>query len=117
LGQKHVPGFGEEESAMKMRSLRWNLVVWHPSAGPADPFGAPSFTRVAWAIRTRWQPIFLVAGALLMVIGLMLLHNTMVFIAGVLMVGTSSGAPGPHSPTAAMVRTWEWLYKGHAEQR
>ena len=102
---------------MKMQSLRWNLVVWHPSAGPADPFGAPGLTRMAWAVRTRWRPIFLGVGALLIVIGLMLLHSTIAFIAGVLMVGSSGGAPGPHSPTAAMVRTWEWLYKGHSDHR
>jgi hypothetical protein len=100
---------------MKMRSLGWNLVVWHPSAGPADPFGAPGLTHIAWAIRTRWQPIFLVTGALLMVIGLMLLHSPVAFIVGMLMVGSSAGAPGPYSPTAAMVRTWQWLYKGHAD--
>ena len=103
---------------MKMRSLRWNLVVWHPSAGPADPYGAPGFTHIAWEVRARWRPIFLVVGALLMVIGLMLLHSTVAFIAGVLMVGLSAGgAAGPHSPTAAMVRTWEWLYKGRADHR
>jgi hypothetical protein len=102
---------------MKMRSLGWNLVVWHPSAGPADPFGAPGFTHIVWAVRARWQPIFLVVGALLMVTGLMLLHSTVAFIAGVLMVGSSGGVPGPHSPTAAMVRTWERLYKDHAGHR
>lgn len=103
---------------MKMRSLRWNLVVWHPSAGPADPYGAPRFTHIAWEVRARWQAISVVVGALLMVIGLMLLHSTVAFIAGVLMVGSSVGGwAGPHSSTAAMVRTWEWLYKGRADHR
>jgi uncharacterized membrane protein len=103
---------------MNMRSLHWNLVVWHPSAGPADPSGAPAFTHIAWEIRTRWRPIFLVVGALLMVIGLMLLPSTVAFIAGVLMVGLSVGGwAEPHSPTAAMVRTWKWLDKGRADHR
>jgi hypothetical protein len=72
---------------------------------------------MAWAVRSRWQPLFLVTGALLMVIGLTLLHSTIAFIAGLLMVGSSAGAPGPHSPTAAMVRTWEWLYRGRTDHR
>ena len=103
---------------MKMRSLRWNLVVWHPSAGPADPYGAPGLTHIAWEVRARWRPIFVVVGVLLIVSGLMLLHSTVAFIAGVLLVGSSVGGwAGPHSPTAAMVRTWEWLSKGRADHR
>jgi hypothetical protein len=103
---------------MKMRSLRWNLVAWNPSAGPADPYGAPGFTHIAWEIRALRRPIFVVVGLLLMVIGLMLLHSTIAFMAGVLMVGSSAGGwPGPHSPTAAMIRTWESLYKGRADHR
>ena len=54
---------------MKARSLLWNLAVWKPSAGPADPFGAPRFTHLAWAVRARWRPIFLATGALIMVAG------------------------------------------------
>jgi len=57
---------------MDMRSLRWNLVMWNPSVGPADPYGAPRLTRIAWALRTRWRPIYLVTGALLVVIGVVL---------------------------------------------
>jgi hypothetical protein len=107
-----LPGRG---AVMQMRSLRWNLVVWNPSAGPADPYGAPGFAYIAWGARARWQPIFVVVGLLLMVIGLMLLHSTIAFIAGVLMVGSSVGGwPGPHSFAAAMVRTWEWLDQDRA---
>ncbi len=103
---------------MRMRSLRWNLLVWHPSAGPADPYGAPGFTHIAWEVRARWRPIFLVVGALLIVTGLMLLHSTVAFIAGVLMVGSSvGGVAGPHSPTAATVRGWERLYKDRADHQ
>ena len=103
---------------MKMRSLLWNLMVWHPSAGPADPYGAPALTHIAWEVRARWKPIFLIVGVLLMVTGLMVLYSTVAFIAGVLLVGSSVGGwPGPHSPTAAMVRTWERQYKGRADHR
>lgn len=101
-----------------MRPLRWNLVVWHPSAGPADPYGAPGFTHIAWEVRARWRPIFVVVGALLMVIGLMLLGSTVVFMAGVLLVGSAvSGWAAPHSPTAATVRTWQRLDKGRGDLR
>jgi hypothetical protein len=103
---------------MKIRSLYWNMVVWNPSIGPADPSGAPGFTHIVWEVRVRWRPVFVVVGLLLMVIGLMQLHSTVAFIAGVLMVGSSVGGwPEPHSPAAAMVRTWERLYKGRADHR
>jgi hypothetical protein len=94
-----------------MRALRWNLLVWNPSAGPADPYGAPGFTHIAWAVRARWRPIFFITGAVLMVTSLMLLHSTVAFIAGLLLVAASAPAAGPHNPDTAMVRTWEWLYK------
>ena len=90
---------------MRIRSLRWNLVVWKPSAGPADPFGAPRFTHVAWAIRARWRLIFLATGALLLVLGLML-PSTIAFIAGMLVLGLSVPDARPYSHTAAMVRAW-----------
>jgi hypothetical protein len=109
--------FQEGGTLMKMRALCWNLVVWNPSAGPADPYGAPGFTHIAWAVRTRWRSIFLITGALLMVAGLMLLHSAIGFIVGVLLVAASAPAAGPHNSTTAMVRTWEWLHKGQATQR
>ena len=96
---------------MRIRSLCWNLLVWNPSAGPADPYGAPGFTHIAWAVRTRWRPICLIAGALLMVTSLMLLHSTVAFIAGLLLVAASAPGAGLHNPDTAMVRTWEWLDK------
>jgi hypothetical protein len=96
---------------MKMRSLRWNLVVWTPSAGPADPFGAPRFTRMAWAVRARWRPIFLATGVLLMVLGLML-PSAVAFVAGILVVGLSAPDTGPHSLATAMVRAWTPPHKG-----
>ena len=90
---------------MRIRSLRWNLVVWKPSAGPADPFGAPRFTHMAWAVRARWRPVSLIAGALLMFLGLML-PSTIAFIAGMLVLGLSAQDARSHTHTAAMVRAW-----------
>jgi len=103
---------------MKMRALRWNLVAWYPSSGPADPFGAPRLMHIAWRVRARSPLIFLAVGAVLMVVGLAPLHSTAAFIAGLVLVGSSAGgAQGPRSPTTAMVRTWEWLRKGRADHR
>jgi hypothetical protein len=101
---------------MKMRSLRWNLVVWKPSAGPADPFGAPGFTHVAWAVRVRWRPIFLVTGALLIVAALVL-PSAVAFVAGMLVLGLSAPDALPWTPTTAMVRMWGSLHKGQADHR
>jgi len=103
-------------AAMRMRSLRWNLVVWKPYTGPADPFGAPRLARFAWTVRTRRRPIFLVTGALLMITGL-LLPSAVAFVAGMLAVGLStSGAPlGSH--TAAMVHGWGRPRQGQAGRR
>ena len=101
---------------MHMRSLRWNLVVWKPSAGPADPYGAPRLAYLAWAARARWRPICLGTGALLMAGGLML-GSTVAFIAGLVAVGSSVPDTRLPSVTAARVRTWAWLDKTRAERR
>jgi hypothetical protein len=99
---------------MEIRSLRWNLVAWNPSAGPADPYGAPRFARLAWAVRGHWRPIGLITGGFLMLIGLVL-PSPVVFIAGMLAVGSSAPDARLHSATAARVRTWAWLDKGLAD--
>ena len=101
---------------MKIRSLRWNLIVWKPSAGPADPFGAPRFTHMAWAIRARWRPVSLIAGALLMVLGLML-PSTIAFVAGMLVVGLSAPDARTRSHTAAMIRAWTPAHKARNDHR
>ena len=101
---------------MRMRPRRRNLVVRSSSVGPADRYIAPRPTRIArprpirwliWIVSTHRQPVFLVTGALLMVIW-MLLPSTMVFVPGMLLVGLgapgTSPLPGRLSPTAAMVR-------------
>jgi hypothetical protein len=101
---------------MRMRSLRWNLVAWQPSAGPADPFGAPRLAHFAWAIRTRWRPIFLVTGALLMLAGLVL-PSAVVFVAGMLVLGSSTSGARMGSHTAAMVHGWERPHQGQGGRR
>jgi hypothetical protein len=101
---------------MRMRSLRWNLMMWEPSAGPADPFGAPRLAHFAWTVRTRRRPIFLVTGALLMIAGL-LLPSAVAFVAGMLLVGLSTSGTLLGSHTAAMVHGWERPRQGQAERR
>ena len=101
---------------MQMQSLRWNLVVWSPSAGPADPCGAPRFAYLIWAVRSRWRPICLVTGGLLMVTGL-LLPSAVAFVAGMLTVGSSVPDAQLRSATAARVHTWAWLDKCRADHR
>jgi len=98
---------------MGTRSHRWDQVAWQPAAGPADGFGAPRFTRIARTVRARWHPIFLVAGLLLVVLG-MALPSAVAFVAGILVVGSSVPDARPHSLTTAMVRGWQWLHESRA---
>jgi hypothetical protein len=72
-----------------MWSHRWNL-----AAG-----------RLARTVRTRWRPIFLVTGALLMVVGVVL-PGTMAFVPGIVVLGLSAPDAPPLTPTTAMVRGW-----------
>jgi hypothetical protein len=103
---------------MRVRSRRRKLVVWKQSVRPADRDSAPKFTRSArprlirwlvWTVRTHWRPIFLVTGALLIVLWMML-PSTMAFVPGLLVLGLSApdarSEVGLSSPTTAMVRMW-----------
>jgi len=117
---------------MRMRSPRRNSVVWR-SAGPAERYSALSLThisrprRIRWwlhggmvlsvigmrkvsrTVRTRWRPIFLVTGGLLLGSGV-LLPSTIAFVSGMLVLGLSApdarARVGLLSPTTAMVRGW-----------
>jgi hypothetical protein len=53
---------------MRLRVHRRSLVVWSPSAGSTERYGAPRLTRLA---RTRRIHRWIRTGALLMIIGLM----------------------------------------------
>jgi len=71
---------------MRLRVHRRNLVVWGPSVGSADRYGAPRLTRTR-RIR-RW----IRTGALLMIIGLMgLAHAARPRWRPLLAVGTLTG--------------------------
>ena len=52
---------------MRLRAHRRNLVVWSPSVGSADRYGAPRLARLARTRRIHW---WIRTGALLMIIGL-----------------------------------------------
>ena len=53
---------------MRLRAHRRNLVVWSPSVGSADKYGASRLARLARARRIHW---WIRTGALLMIIGVM----------------------------------------------
>lgn len=110
------------EAVMRMRSGRRNLVAWKQSVAPADRYSASRFTRIAqpkpirrvvrwlaWTLQTHWRPIFLVTGALLIVMW-MALPSTMAFVPGMLVLGLavpdSRSDTGLFTPTTAMVRAW-----------
>ena len=93
---------GESRPARPVRSrrLRW----WLRTGALLSVIG---IRRLA---RTRWQPIFLVTGALVFVIGLML-HSSVAFVSGMLIMGSAVSDTAPPSPIAARVHTWMWLHK------
>ena len=94
---------------VRPRRIRW----WLRTGALLSVIGMRLFARTA---RTRWQPIFLVLGALVLVIGLML-RSSVAFVLGMVVVGSAASDIGSHSPTAATVRTWMWLHKSRADNR
>lgn len=71
------------------------------------------FTRIARTARARRRLIFLVIGALLLIIGIALRSIT-AFISGMLVMGSFAFDAQQGSPTGAHVRTWQWLHKNRA---
>ncbi len=73
------------------------------------------FTRIARTVRTRQRLIFLVIGALLLIIG-MALRSTIAFISGMLVMGSFAFDAQQGVPTSAHVRMWQWLHKNQADR-
>ena len=74
---------------------------------------SPEFTRIARTARARRRLIFLVIGALLLIIGVAL-RSTIAFISGMLVMGAFAFDAQPGSPTSAQVRMWQSLHKNRA---
>lgn len=84
-----------------------------PPASPPNRRPAPQLTLIAQLVWPRRRLIFLIAGLLLLVGG-MLLASVVAFISGLLVVGLSAPRELPDSPESAMVRMWQWLDRGQA---
>ena len=102
---------GKPQATRLLRSgrIRW----WLRTGALLSVIGIRRFARTA---RTRWQPVFLVIGALVLVIGLML-RSSVALVLGMLVMGSAVSDRGSHSPLAATVRTWMWLQKSRADNR
>lgn len=119
---------------MRMRSHRRSLMVWPPSGGArTDGYGRLVFTRLArprqirWWFRTgallavigvtrlarimraHWRSMFLVAGALLVIIGIAL-SSAGALVPGllVLLVGLAGGAGRSHCRAADQMTGAHW---------
>ena len=116
---------------MRRRSHRGNLLLSNPAGQPGAPrhvrpgrirrwlstgallsvIGIRRFARTA---HTRWQPVFLVTGALVLIIGVML-RSSVALVLGMLVMGSAAPDVGSRGPAAATVRTWMWLQKNRAD--
>lgn len=118
---------------MKVRSHRRSLMIWSPSGGPADRYGVPTVTRLArprrirwWFragallavigitrlarnMRARWRSVFLVTGAALVIVGVMLPSGG-AFVSGllVLLVAVLRGAEPSHCRSADQMTGAHW---------
>jgi hypothetical protein len=118
---------------MRMRSHRRSLMTWTPPGGQTNGYGVPALTglarptpirwwfrtgallaviaitRLARTIRARWGSMFLVAGALLVIIGVTL-YSAGAFVPGllVLLVGLARGAGRSHCRPADQMTGAHW---------
>jgi hypothetical protein len=92
------------------------LVMREPSANPGNRYEALWFTRTARTVLTRWRSVFMVTGALLIALGVLgVMPIAVAVVSGMLVLALSAPSAMPSTPTTAMVRTWEWLYKDQAD--
>jgi thiamine transporter ThiT len=73
------------------------------------------FARIARMVRTRQRLVFLVIGALLLIIGVTL-RSTIAVISGMLIMGSFAFDAQPGTSTSAHVRMWQWLHKNQADR-
>ena len=118
---------------MRARSHRRNLMIWTPSGGRTDRYDVPAFTRpvrprpIRWWFRTgalltvigivrlarttraRWRSVFLVTGAALVVVGVVLPSGA-AFVPGlvVLLIALLKGAERSHCRAAAQMTGVHW---------
>lgn len=118
---------------MRMRSHRKSMMAWSPSGGRAGRCGAPAsirlarprpirwwfrtgallgvigITRLARGMRARWRSVFLVTGAALLVVGVMLPTGA-AFVPGmlVLLLALLKGAEPSHCRAAAQMTGAHW---------
>jgi hypothetical protein len=118
---------------MRRRSHRRSLMIWTPPGGRADGYGVPAstrfprprlirwwfgtagqlavigVTRLARTMRARWRSMFVVAGALLVIIGFTL-SSAVAFVPGlvVLLVGLAQVAGRSHCRVADQMTGAHW---------
>ena len=118
---------------MKMPSRRRSLMAWSPSGAPADRYAVPTVTRLArprpirWWFRagallavigitrlartmwTRRGSVFLVIGAPLVIVGVMLPSGA-ALVSGLLalLVALLRGAEPGHCRAANQMTGWHW---------
>jgi len=115
---------------MRRWSHRRSLMIWTPPGGRTDGYGVTAFarprpirwwfrtaaqlavigvTRLARTMRARWRSMFLVAGALLVIIGVTL-SSAAAFVPGlvVLLVGLAQGAGRSHCRVADQMTGAHW---------
>ena len=91
-----------------MRLHRRSLVAGDLSVSSADRYGASRFAHISRTVRAHQRPIFLVTGALLLVLGVAL-GSAVAFVSGMLVLALGAPNARLRSSEAAMVRTWKWL--------